>query len=48
MVQFNFSVKKIGVPVTLSYFGRNYVLNEWSNVFINIYPISYKVNMEWD
>jgi hypothetical protein len=38
MELFNFSIKKIGVPVILFSFGRNYVLNEWSKVFYKFLP----------
>lgn len=33
MESFNFSLKLLGVPVTLSSVGRNFVLDKWSELF---------------
>ena len=33
MEDFNFKIKQLGVPVTLSSVGKNYVFDEWSNLF---------------
>jgi len=38
MEQFNFTVNKIGIPVTLSSIGRNYVANEWGKNFPKFLP----------
>ena len=38
MEQFNMSVKQIGVPLTLSSVGRNYVFTEWKKIFKKYIP----------
>lgn len=45
MEKFNLSVKKIGIPVTLSSMGRSYVLNEWTKVFEKYLP--YQLSAEY-
>jgi hypothetical protein len=37
MEEFNFTVKQLGVPLTLSSIGRNYVFEEWRSNFQNTY-----------
>jgi hypothetical protein len=38
MEKFNMSVKQVGIPLTLSSIGRNYVLKEWTNIFKKYIP----------
>ena len=38
MEKFNFEVKKLGVPVTLSSMGKNFVLLKWQEEFGNYFP----------
>jgi hypothetical protein len=47
MESFNFSLKQLGVPLTLSSIGRNYVFDSWRSIFPNYFPyqMSGKVSM---
>jgi hypothetical protein len=38
MAQFNESIKQIGIPLTLSSVGRNYVFNEWRKIMKKYLP----------
>lgn len=38
MEQFNMRIKQIGIPLTLSSIGRNYVLEEWRTNFPKYLP----------
>jgi len=45
MEQFNFGIKLLGVPVTFSSLGRNYVLHEWRQNFEKHFP--YQITGEY-
>jgi hypothetical protein len=45
MEKFNRSVKQLGVPITLSSIGRNYVSNEWSQILDKHLP--YQISGEY-
>jgi hypothetical protein len=38
MLDFNWNIKQLGVPLTLSSVGRNYVFSEWKRMFKKYFP----------